>query len=166
MEISSRLSDSELAPDATLARLDRLAWLLDNSIPIPGLRFRVGLDALIGLIPVIGDALGVLISGYILREAGRLGAPAPVLLRMAFNLAIDGLVGMIPFAGDLFDAGWKANQRNVRLLRGYLIDPRRTSRASAGVVAVLGLLVAAFLLGTGILSFFALRWLLHTIGAI
>src|SRR5262250_2039949 len=71
--------------DAIIARLNRLAWLLDSSVPIPGLKFRIGIDALIGLIPGIGDALGVLLSSYILREGARLGVPRSILVRMALN---------------------------------------------------------------------------------
>jgi len=97
-------------------RLRRLAWLLDSSIPIPGTRWTVGIDALIGLVPVLGDVAGMLLSSYILLEAVRLGAPKRVLARMALNIAVEGLVGSIPLLGDLFDAGFKANQRNIRLL--------------------------------------------------
>src|SRR4051812_43943476 len=88
-------------------RLARVAWLLDNSIRIPGSKFRIGLDAILGLIPGIGDVLGVLLSSYIVREAARLGAPPSVLLRMAFNVAVEGIVGIVPFVGDVFDAAWK-----------------------------------------------------------
>ena len=101
-------------------RLNWLAWLLDSSIPIPGTRLTIGLDALIGLFPVIGDAVGVVLSSYIVREAAALGAPRSILARMAFNVALEGLVGVIPLAGDLFDAAFKANRRNVRLLRRHL----------------------------------------------
>jgi hypothetical protein len=126
-------------------RLARLAWLLDSSIPIPGTSFTIGLDALIGLFPVVGDLVGALLSGYIVKEAAALGASKSILARMALNVAVEGLVGMIPFAGDLFDAAFKANQRNVRLLNAYLDRPVRTTRASrafmAGLVLLLGLLL-------------------------
>src|SRR5918999_2546085 len=102
--------------DAARRRLARLAWLLDNSIPLPGTRFRIGIDAIIGLVPGLGDLLGVLLSSYIVREAARLGAPPSVLTRMAFNVAPEGLVGLVPVVGDVFDAAWKANQRNLVLL--------------------------------------------------
>lgn len=97
-------------------RLRRLAWLLDSSMRIPGTRWTVGIDALIGLVPVLGDAAGVILSSYILFEAARMGASRGVLARMVLNIAIEGLVGSIPLLGDLFDAGFKANQRNIRLL--------------------------------------------------
>src|SRR3954471_3935990 len=81
-------------------RLNFLAWLLDSSIPVPGTRLTVGVDALIGLFPVLGDLVGVLLSTYIVGEAARLGAPRSLLWRMAFNVGVEGVVGIIPLAGD------------------------------------------------------------------
>jgi hypothetical protein len=143
----------------TRERLSWLAWLLDSSIPIPGTRLTIGLDALIGLFPVIGDLIGVLLSSYILSEAARLGAPKVVLWRMAFNVGVEGVVGIIPFAGDVFDAAWKANQRNVRLLDGWLERPEKAERSSRlfGALLVLGL--AVFLALLGVLGFLLVRWL-------
>src|SRR5262245_58106269 len=140
-------------------RLAWLAWLLDSSIPIPGTRFSMGLDPLIGLVPVLGDALGVFLSSYIVREAAALGAPKSVLARMAFNVALEGLVGMIPLAGDVFDAAYKANQRNVRLLGAWLDAPRAAQRSSRAFVATLIAAVAAFLVAACIAGFFIARWL-------
>jgi hypothetical protein len=144
---------------ATRERLRALAWLLDSSIPIPGTRLTVGLDALIGLFPVIGDLIGVLLSSYILGEAARLGAPRVLLMRMAFNIGIEGVVGIVPLAGDVFDAAWKANQRNVRLLDAWIERPEKAARASRLFAAALVLGVAAFLGLLGALGFFLLRWL-------
>ena len=109
--------------DERISRLRRLAWLLDSSLPLPGTRWRIGLDALIGLVPFIGDFVGVAFSGVILAEAARLGVGKRVLARMALNVALEGLVGLVPLAGDVFDAAWKANQRNVRLLAVPLALP-------------------------------------------
>jgi hypothetical protein len=133
-------------------RLDRLAWYLDNSIQLPGLNFRVGIDPLVGLIPGIGDTIGAIMSSYILSEAARLGAPKSILLKMAFNIAVDALAGALPIFGDLFDFGWKANQRNARIIGDYLDNPRETvasSRLFAGilVVSLIGLFIFAGLLG-------------------
>ena len=133
-------------------RLDRLAWYLDNSIKLPGVNFRVGIDPLVGLIPGIGDAIGAIMSSYILSEAARLGAPKSILLKMAFNIAVDALAGALPIFGDLFDFGWKANQRNARIIGDYLDNPRETvasSRLFAGilVVSLIGLFIFAGLLG-------------------
>lgn len=141
-------------------RLNRLAWLLDSSIPIPGTRLSIGIDALIGLVPFIGDLAGVLLSSTILIEAARLGVGRSLLARMALNVAVEGLAGLVPFAGDVFDAAWKANQRNVRLLNQWLDQPQRAQRSSvllvAGLVAGLVALVVVLLL----LAFLALRWLM------
>lgn len=137
----------------TRERLKWLAWLLDSSIPLPGTRFTVGIDALIGLFPVLGDLIGVLLSSYILGEAARLGAPRSLLLRMALNVGVEGIVGMIPFAGDVFDAAWKANQRNVRLLDGWLDRPEKARRSSRLFAALLVAVVASFLILLGVLGY-------------
>jgi hypothetical protein len=144
---------------ATRERLRSLAWLLDSSIAIPGTRLTVGLDALIGLFPVLGDLIGVLLSSYILSEAARLGTPKVVLWRMAFNVGVEGVVGIIPFAGDVFDAAWKANQRNVRLLDAWIERPGKAERSSRLFGALLILGVAAFLVLLGTLGFLLVRWL-------
>lgn len=140
-------------------RLGQLAWLLDSSIPIPGTRFTIGVEALIGLFPFIGDLVGVLLSSYILSEASRLGAPRPVLMRMAFNIGIEGVVGIVPFAGDVFDAAFKANQRNVRLLSRWFDQPHKTERSSRafGIALILGMVALLALLGYA--GFALLRWL-------
>jgi hypothetical protein len=147
-----------------LGRLESLAWLLDSSIPVPGTRFRVGLDALIGLIPVVGDVVGAALSTYILFMASRQGVPRVTLLRMGFNVTLEAVVGLIPFAGDLFDFAWKANRRNVDLLRAHIQDPARARKGdaifAAGFMliaaAVLGLLAwSGFLLGRKLWGLFA-----------
>lgn len=118
-------------PDTTerIRRLQSLAWLLDNSIVLPG-GYRIGVDALIGLIPVFGDAVGALISAYVVNEARSIGVPRSVLSRMVANVAIEAVLGSIPFAGDLFDAAFKANSRNLALLTRYHADPLRSRRQS------------------------------------
>ena len=144
----------------TRARLRSLAWLLDSSIPIPGTPFSIGLEALIGLLPFLGDLLGVLLSSYILAEAARLGAPKAVLGRMAFNIAVEGVVGIVPLAGDVFDAAWKANQRNVRLLDAWIDGPEKAERSSRRFGAALVLGVAALLALIAAAGFLLARWLL------
>lgn len=130
-------------PAVSLERIRRFAWLLDNSIPIPGTQWRIGLDPLLGLIPGIGDLIGAAFSGWILYEADRLGASRPTLLRMLWNVVIETVVGAIPLLGDLFDAGWKANAKNVALLEHHLATPDGQRKRDRGFVAVLagGLLV-------------------------
>ncbi|HEV3008553.1 MAG TPA: DUF4112 domain-containing protein [Burkholderiales bacterium] len=141
-------------------RLERLAWLLDSSIPIPGTRLSIGLDALIGLVPFLGDLVGVLVSSFILGEAARLGVGRSTLARMAFNIAVEGLVGLIPFAGDVFDAAWKANQRNVRLLGAWLDRPARAERSSRLFVVGVVVALVGFAFVTMSLTYLLLRWLM------
>lgn len=141
-------------------RLRALAWLLDSSIRVPGTRLTVGIEALLGLVPLLGDLLGVLASTVILAEAQRLGVPRAVMARMALNVALEGLVGIVPLAGDLFDAAWKANQRNVRLLDAWADRPRETARASRAFVVLLAASLVAFVAACGYLGYLALLWLL------
>jgi len=93
---------------------------MDTAFLIPGTQIRFGLDALIGLVPGIGDAVTTLISLYIVSEARALGAPPLLIARMIANVALDGFVGAIPLAGDAFDVAFRANRRNMKLLRDYL----------------------------------------------
>jgi len=97
--------------------LERLSWLMDDLIRVPVLGWRFGLDALIGLIPALGDTTTSLVSFYILVSAVRYRVPKITLLRMAFNIAIDYVVGSLPFVGDVADAWWKSNHMNIELLR-------------------------------------------------
>lgn len=146
------------AASERLRRLRSLAWLLDNSIPLPG-GLRVGIDALIGLVPGIGDAIGAVVSAYIINEARALGAPRSVLLRMSGNVMIETLIGAIPFAGDIFDAAYKANMRNLALLERYQLDPvgsRRSSRAFVFVFSVLLVLLVLAMIAIPILVIIAI----------
>ena len=139
--------------------LERLAWWLDSAFVVPGTRFRVGLDALIGLVPGIGDLIGTALSAYIVAAAARRGLPGSVLLRMAINVGLEAVVGVVPLLGDLFDAAWKANQRNVALLRQYATVPRRAQSQSRLVVAGWLLVLLAVLGGVALLAYAVLRWL-------
>jgi hypothetical protein len=128
-------------------RLRTLTNLLDNAFRVPGTRYRVGLDALIGLVPGIGDAIGAVFSTYIVFQAARLGASQATLVRMLGNVALDTLVGEVPLLGDLFDAGWKANTRNLALLENHLQYPVSTSRSSRRVLLLIGLALLLLLAG-------------------
>ncbi len=108
-----------------VARIDALATLLDTAFLIPGTNIRFGLDALIGLVPGVGDAITTLISLYIVREARALGAPRLLVARMLANVAIDGVVGAVPLLGDAFDVVWRANRRNMALLQKHLAGKPR-----------------------------------------
>lgn len=120
-----------------------LARVLDEAVRIPGTNIRIGLDALLGLLPVGGDVAGGLFSGLIILQAARSGAPTPVLGRMLGNVVIDVVLGTIPLIGDVFDVAWRANTRNVRLLESWRERPASTKRASALAVGgiLLGLMV-------------------------
>jgi Domain of unknown function (DUF4112) len=106
--------------EARLRRIRALALLLDNALPIPGTSYRIGIDPLLGLIPGIGDLLTFGLSVFIVAEAKKLGAPPELLRRMHVNILIDLVAGTVPILGDIFDAGWKANSRNLALLEEHL----------------------------------------------
>ncbi|MEA2937059.1 MAG: hypothetical protein QOC56_563 [Alphaproteobacteria bacterium] len=117
MSFDFRLGQS---PSERLARLDALAALLDTAFIVPGTNIRFGFDALVGLVPGIGDAVTTAISLYIVHEARQLGAPGHLIARMLGNVVVDGLVGSIPLLGDAFDVMWRSNVRNMRLLRAWM----------------------------------------------
>ncbi len=106
--------------DASHRRLRRLARLMDSAITVPVLRLRIGADAVLGLVPGVGDALAGAVGAYLIYEAHRLGAPRSALARMAFNLALDTAVGAIPVAGDIWDFFFRANDRNMQILARHV----------------------------------------------
>lgn len=114
------MEDELLENERLRRRLVRIARLMDSSIRLPIIGKRIGWDAVIGLIPGIGDVAGALISGYIVLAAMKLGAPAGVITRMAGNVGVEMLVGAVPLLGDLFDMAFRANERNVALLEEHL----------------------------------------------
>jgi hypothetical protein len=105
---------------AEVARLDRLADLLDSRFRLPGTGIRFGLDGLIGLVPVIGDSLTLLPSAWLVWRAWRLGVPRRDIARMAANTGVDYVVGLVPILGDLLDVAFKGNRRNIAILREAL----------------------------------------------
>jgi len=107
------------APLARIARLRRLAWVIDALGRVPGTRFRFGLNSVIGLAPWAGDAVLVLISLYIVFEAVRLGLPRAKIVRMLLNVAVEAALGAVPILGDLLDVAWKANLRNVDIIDAH-----------------------------------------------
>jgi hypothetical protein len=130
-------------------QMRQLAWLMDESIPIPWLGTRVGIDGLLGLIPGVGDLISAGIASYIIRQAHLLGVPRVVLLRMTLNTAVDFVIGAVPFLGDLFDFAWKANRRNVRLVLEHLENPRRSQRV--GWLSIAGMLAGLVVLGAAVM---------------
>jgi hypothetical protein len=128
--------DAEPPPDATRAanleavraarrRLAVLAWTLDSAVRIPGVGIRIGIEPVLGLIPVIGDLVGKAMSLYLVAEAWRYSLPGWDIARMLGNVALDGILGAVPVVGDVFDIFWRANQRNMAILDAHLarIDP-------------------------------------------
>ncbi|MDX2214595.1 MAG: DUF4112 domain-containing protein [Oculatellaceae cyanobacterium bins.114] len=105
---------------ATLKRIRTLSRLMDNSIRIPGIGFRIGLDPIIGLIPGAGDIISTAFSAYILFLAARFKLPSHLWQKMIFNIALEAVVGTLPLIGDLFDAAYKSNIRNLTLLEAHL----------------------------------------------
>jgi hypothetical protein len=103
-----------------IARIDALATLLDTAFILPGTNVRFGLDAIVGLVPGIGDVITTAMSLYIVHEARQVGAPRHIILRMLANVVLDGIVGAAPVVGDAFDVLWRANRRNMRLLQNWL----------------------------------------------
>jgi Domain of unknown function (DUF4112) len=137
---------------ASLQRLRSLAHLLDNAIGIPGTRFRIGIDPLIGLLPGGGDLVAAAFSVYIVWEAARLGLPRSTVTQMVSNLVLDAVGGTVPMLGDLLDVAWKANSKNVALLEAHLAsssEPLRKQK-KADRFFVLALLLGFVLLVIGI----------------
>ena len=113
----------------SMAEVETLAWLLDNSIPVPFLPGRrFGADAIIGLVPGFGDLVSAGLGLFVVWRASRMGLPRIVVARMLVNSAVDLVVGAIPFAGDAFDLWFKANTRNLDLARRWLAQPDRSTR--------------------------------------
>ncbi|HYC49630.1 MAG TPA: DUF4112 domain-containing protein [Gemmatimonadaceae bacterium] len=150
----------ERSPGNTDLRNSRaLARVLDTAFRIPGTNIRLGLDSIIGLIPGGGDAVGALLSSYIILSAARQGAPRSVLLRMVGNVAIDSAIGAIPILGDIFDIAFKSNARNAALLEQVTVQPAAAAKSSrrVGILLVSGLLLVLFALA--VLGFFVARLL-------
>jgi len=142
------------------ASLERLAWLMDDLFRIPVIGWRVGLDALIGLIPGIGDSATSLVSFYILASAVRYRVPKVTLLRMGMNIGIDYLLGSVPLVGDLFDAWWKSNQMNISLLRSrakpFATGAHKGKSSDWLFVGLIILLLAGLAAGAAFLSIYLL----------
>jgi|GEM_PF-338197 len=119
-QVSVGLSRLDRSPQAVRRRVEALEQLLERAVPIPGIGRRVGLDAIVGLIPVVGDWITGAMSAYLIWEARNLGMTKWQLARMSANAGFDTLVGMVPFAGDLFDFAFKSNTRNLRLIKRHL----------------------------------------------
>jgi hypothetical protein len=122
-------------------RIGRMTHLLDELIEVPGTSIKLGLDPVIGLIPVAGDALSALAGGWVILEASRFGLPRVVLARMVVNLALDLGIGAIPLLGDAYDLLFRSNSRNLDLFRKHALDPAASTRGEQALFIGLGLLI-------------------------
>jgi hypothetical protein len=139
--------------------VERLAWLMDRSIPI-GDRWSIGLDGIIGLFPGVGDLAGAIVSALIVARATQDGLPRVAIARMMANVAIDSLLGSIPFVGDLFDFAYKANSKNIKIYRDHLQGRKQTVRNWAFALLVSILLLAIIAVPVAAVVYL-LRLLLH-----
>jgi hypothetical protein len=140
-EISRRVIEPEVVPRAAPDPwIEKLAWIMDNSIPIG--RWRIGLDGIIGLVPGLGDLVGALISALIVAAGVQARLPRSAIARMVANVGIEAVVGLVPFLGDLFDMAWKANMKNVEIFRQALKGERDRRKDSMFVVGVILAIVA------------------------
>ena len=164
--LSQNLSQTPHPNQSVLDRIRTLTHVLDNAVVIPGTEIRFGLDPLLGLLPGGGDAIGSVMSVYIVAECLRLGLPKATLGRMLSNLLLDTVVGAVPIAGDLFDVGWKANSRNLKLLEAHLNDPTPQTAADKKFVfliflGLVGILAIALVLTTLLVA--AIGWIWNAI---
>jgi hypothetical protein len=144
---------------ASLRRLRRISHLLDNAIPIPGTKYRIGLDPILGLIPGGGDLIGSIFAGYVVFKSAQLGVPQETLIQMAANIVFDTVAGTVPVAGDLLDVTWKANVKNIELLDAHLGSPEPGKKADWLFVAALLLGLTLIVGGIIFLSVMLFGWL-------
>ena len=138
--------------------LDRTADLLDNQFRLPGTSFRFGVDALIGLIPYVGDIMTIVIGGGMIITMYRKGASGKLVLKMLSNVGLDALVGTIPILGDIFDFRYRSHRRNVNLMKEHYEEGKHRGSAWGMILLILGFLILLFVLvfyGVGLL----LNWI-------
>lgn len=146
-----------------LDRLRRLSQILDNAIPIPGTGYRIGIDPILGLLPGGGDTVAGALGAYIVVEAARIGLPRKVIWQMVGNILFDSVIGTVPVLGDLFDAGWKANMKNIALLERHLNLIPQNAKSDRLFLIGLTLLLAIMVIGFAALTFMILRWLFQAL---
>ena len=129
-----------------LIRLKRLSERLDDTFTIPGTKYKIGIEALIGAVPIIGDLIGGILASYIMYSGMKMGAPPQIIARMAVNIAIDFAIGSIPIIGDLFDLVWKANKKNVELIEDTTLDDKEEQKLNYLIITALILVLLGILL--------------------
>lgn len=154
---------SDRAREVDIASSRRLARVMDDAVTVPGTGIGVGLDAVIGLVPGIGDAVGSALSGVIVRDAVRARVPMAVLAWMGLNLVVDALLGVVPVVGDFLDVAHRANRKNLRLLvREVERQPLREPPSTAYVLGAAALMVVPVLAGVAVTVlgiWLLVRWL-------
>lgn len=145
-----------------IKNLDVLARLMDSQFKIPGTNIRFGFDALIGLVPGAGDFASFLISGYMMTVMAKNGASGFLLARMGFNVFLDSLIGSIPILGDIFDVAFKANQRNMKLMREHFVEGRHRGSAWKVVLPIL-LILLLFIVALVWLGYKLFSWLINAV---
>ncbi|MEG4348562.1 DUF4112 domain-containing protein [Microcoleus sp. LAD1_D3] len=148
---------------ASLRRLRRISHLLDNAIPIPGTKYRIGLDPILGLIPGGGDLITSIFAGYVVFKSAQMGVPQETLVKMATNIVFDTVAGTVPVAGDLLDVAWKANVKNIELLDAHLGSPEQGKKADWLFVAALLLGLILIVGGVIFLSVMLFGWLFRVV---
>ena len=145
---------------STISNLDSLAKLMDSRFTIPGTNIRFGLDSIIGLVPGVGDFATFMVSGYMLSILAKNGASGFVLARMTLNILLDALIGSIPILGDIFDVAFKANTRNITLLREHYVEGRHKGGAWKVILPIILLLLLVIATLTW-LSYKLLSWVFN-----
>ncbi len=146
--------------DHRVAKLNRIATLLDSQFRIPFTQFRIGLDGIIGVVPFYGDIASFLLSLWIIITIARMGVPAPILVRICFNSFMDFVVGLVPFFGDFADFFFKSNLKNVKLAQKYFERPKKVSAQSWALIACISILIIAIFVTVVGTSFWLLFQLL------
>jgi uncharacterized protein DUF4112 len=159
---SQDVSVGTLAP-RKLEQLRTLSRILDSAVAIPGTRYRFGLDAIVGLVPGIGDAIGAVFSIYIIFQAARMGVPRTTLTRMIGNVAVDTLIGEIPILGDVFDVGFKSNIRNLSLIEQHVQRPSAARTQSRHVILLVGAGLLVLFVGIVALSVVVAQLVLNSL---
>jgi len=160
---NSSTNTSNKSQAASLRRLRRISHLLDNAIPIPGTKYRIGLDPILGLIPGGGDVIGSTFAGYVVFKSAQMGVPQETLVKMAANIVFDTVAGTVPVAGDLLDVAWKANVKNIELLDAHLGSPEPGKKADWLFVAALLLGLMLIVGGVIFLSVMLFGWVFKTL---
>lgn len=149
--------------DKRLRWVERISWLMDNQFRLPGTSFRFGLDPVINFVPIFGDLTGFLISAALVLVMTRHGASGKVVILMTLNIFLDALIGAVPVIGWLFDFAYKANDRNIRLLKRHYQEGKYQG-SGKGIIAVLLVVILGFIVGFVYLIWVMIEWLGNVTG--